>query len=132
MNKYMEICLQYGITEEAMEEYIQNELVLHEDASMDDTRYNAYVERCNRQGIKPKNKQDYFNSRAKTIKGLKIGAAAVGTLAAGRYVARHTSVGRQVRKGFLDNTEHYNRKIKADRKSIKREDKKRKSKFWRG
>ena len=50
MDKYVSICLQYGITEVAIIDYIERELILHEEINTDDAKYNDYVEKCRRQG----------------------------------------------------------------------------------
>ena len=131
MDKYVSICLQYGITEAAINDYIDRELILHEEINTDDAKYNDYVEKCRRQGINPKNKNDYFTSRAKNIKRLKVAAGVATGLAAAGAASRHTKVGRNIRMGISNKITDSRIQMRKDNNIIRKNAKRNKKRLAR-
>lgn len=80
-NKYVDICLEFGITESAMNDYIYENYILIEETqpqNVVDVKYQQYVQRCKSRGIVPLPKTEYIRKRRTTTKLLAGGAAIAG------------------------------------------------------
>lgn len=96
MDKYTQICLYYGITESAMDNYVYEYYMLNEAEQVQsamDAKYANYVAKCKAKGIPVLPKNEWMQRRSKITKGLAIGAGAAA-LVAGNAAINRTQAGR--------------------------------------
>lgn len=79
MNKYVQICLYYGITEDIMNDYVYDNYFLESSENIINAKYRDYVYKCKMQKKKPLSEKEWYIKRNKIKKGLVIGSAAIAT-----------------------------------------------------